>query len=224
LPISGTGVGRYYDPATGQFVSVDPAVDRTDAPYKYVSGDPANGTDPLGLGCLFGICTHSFDPMASLDAIVNIGRGATFGLTDQIANLIVPGASCTVAQDSLDQFIGSAATTLLGGEALDALLGSGRFGDLGARLRAVDWADETGSLGSTGRTAAQDLKEQLAMEEAASDPGAGTRVPIKMTDPRWPASDGWVKMRQNVNGVEIHYVLNTVTRAVDDFKFAGGVK
>ena len=31
-----------------------------------------------------------------------------------------------------------------------------------------------------------------------------------------------VKMAQNVNGIEIHYVRNTITGAVDDFKFAGG--
>jgi hypothetical protein len=43
---------------------------------------------------------------------------------------------------------------------------------------------------------------------------------IKMNDPRWPASQGWVKMRQDINGVEIHYVRNTITGAVDDFKFA----
>jgi len=40
-----------------------------------------------------------------------------------------------------------------------------------------------------------------------------------MNDPRWPASDGWVKMEQTVNGVEIHYVRNVQTGAVDDFKF-----
>jgi hypothetical protein len=140
-------VRRYYDPATGQFITVDPAVDQTEAPYAYVSGDPIDGADPLGLGCVFGICTHSFDPMASLDAIVNIGRGATFGLTDDIANWIVPGASCTVAQNSIDQFIGGAATTLLGGEALDALIGSGRVAEFLGRLRSIDLADEAGSIG-----------------------------------------------------------------------------
>lgn len=39
-----------------------------------------------------------------------------------------------------------------------------------------------------------------------------------MTHPRWPASEGWVKMQQIVNGVNIHYVRNTVKGAVDDFK------
>ncbi|HEY1801408.1 MAG TPA: hypothetical protein VGG46_10785 [Terriglobales bacterium] len=63
------------------------------------------------------------------------------------------------------------------------------------------------------------LNEQLAMKQAMSNPDAGQVIPLKMADPRWPASDGWVKMSQNINGVEIHYVRNTVTGAVDDFKF-----
>jgi len=29
-------------------------------------------------------------------------------------------------------------------------------------------------------------------------------------------------MAQNINGVEIHYVRNTLTGAVEDFKFVGG--
>ncbi len=40
-----------------------------------------------------------------------------------------------------------------------------------------------------------------------------------MSDPRWPASAGWVKMYQNINDVEIHYVFNLNTGMADDFKF-----
>ncbi len=42
-------VNRYYDPNTGQFTSVDPAVDQTNAVYDYAGDDPTNDTDPLGL-------------------------------------------------------------------------------------------------------------------------------------------------------------------------------
>ena len=35
----------------------------------------------------------------------------------------------------------------------------------------------------------------------------------------WLADDGWVKMSQNVNGVEIHYIKNTITNEFVDFKF-----
>ena len=39
---------RYYDPATEQFLSVDPLVDMTGAPYAYTSGDPVNESDQTG--------------------------------------------------------------------------------------------------------------------------------------------------------------------------------
>ena len=42
-------IGRYYDPATGQFLSVDPLVGETGQPYAYTGDDPVNGTDPWGL-------------------------------------------------------------------------------------------------------------------------------------------------------------------------------
>ena len=42
-------VERYYDPTTGQFLTVDPAVSLTQAPYSYANDDPVNESDPLGL-------------------------------------------------------------------------------------------------------------------------------------------------------------------------------
>ncbi len=40
---------RYYDPATGQFLSRDPMEALTRSAYGYVDGNPLNGTDPTGL-------------------------------------------------------------------------------------------------------------------------------------------------------------------------------
>jgi RHS repeat-associated protein len=40
---------RYYDPATGQFTSIDPVVQTTRQPYAYVAGNPLNAIDPRGL-------------------------------------------------------------------------------------------------------------------------------------------------------------------------------
>jgi RHS repeat-associated protein len=40
---------RYYDPATGQFLTRDPEEPVTGTPYAYVGGDPLNRTDPFGL-------------------------------------------------------------------------------------------------------------------------------------------------------------------------------
>jgi RHS repeat-associated protein len=42
-------IDRYYDPTTGQFLSVDPAVDETGQPYAYTGDDPVDSTDPMGL-------------------------------------------------------------------------------------------------------------------------------------------------------------------------------
>jgi RHS repeat-associated protein len=51
-------VHRYYDPTSGQFVSVDPAFLVSDrAPYTYVSDEPTAETDPLGS---WGTVTESF--------------------------------------------------------------------------------------------------------------------------------------------------------------------
>jgi RHS repeat-associated protein len=40
---------RYYDPTSGQFVSVDPALAIGVLPYGFVGGNPLNQTDPTGL-------------------------------------------------------------------------------------------------------------------------------------------------------------------------------
>ena len=45
----GTVLARYYDPATAQFLTVDPRVATTLSPYGYVAGNPLNASDPLGL-------------------------------------------------------------------------------------------------------------------------------------------------------------------------------
>ena len=41
-------IGRYYDPSSGQFLSVDPDLSQTGQPYAYTGDDPLNATDPSG--------------------------------------------------------------------------------------------------------------------------------------------------------------------------------
>jgi RHS repeat-associated protein len=49
---------RYYQPSSGQFINLDPAVSQTKTPYLYANGDPVNATDPSGLfqSCLIASC------------------------------------------------------------------------------------------------------------------------------------------------------------------------
>jgi RHS repeat-associated protein len=51
-------VNRYYDPATAQFVTVDPLVDETGQAFSYAGDDPVNASDPSGLIC-WGLCTFT---------------------------------------------------------------------------------------------------------------------------------------------------------------------
>jgi RHS repeat-associated protein len=41
---------RYYDPGTGQFLTLDPLVRQTNEPFGYSRGNPQDGSDPSGLG------------------------------------------------------------------------------------------------------------------------------------------------------------------------------
>lgn len=42
-------INRYYDPTTGQFLSMDPLVEQTSQPYEYARDNPINFDDPSGL-------------------------------------------------------------------------------------------------------------------------------------------------------------------------------
>ena len=44
-------IARYYDPATGQFTTVDPDITQTNAPYQYANGNPVTAIDPTGARC-----------------------------------------------------------------------------------------------------------------------------------------------------------------------------
>lgn len=57
------------------------------------------------------------------------------------------------------------------------------------------------------------------MPGVRSAPGGSAIPKLFLTDTRWPATEGWVKIQQVVNGANVHYVRNPTTGAVDDFEF-----
>ena len=77
------------------------------------------------------------------------------------------------------------------------------------------------SQGSTGRTTANNLKEQLSMKQVVSNPLSGAKrlTNMTMSDKRWLASAGWAKYENIVNGVKIHFNYNSLIGIFDDFKF-----
>jgi hypothetical protein len=78
-------------------------------------------------------------------------------------------------------------------------------------------------LGSTGRNVPNNLKEQAAMLVTRADPANGKTIISELGDSRWPSASGWVKKsalyRNESGNIDIHYVFNTITDQVDDFKF-----
>jgi RHS repeat-associated protein len=72
---------RTYDPATGQFLSVDPLKALTGAPYSYAGDNPVNYSDPSGL--IFGISgTPSWEEVG--EEIAGWGDTITFGATEWV--------------------------------------------------------------------------------------------------------------------------------------------
>ena len=78
-------INRYYDPATGQFVSVDPLVGVTGAAYGYAGGNPVSNVDPHGLcdAPLAGLSGNSLTGTWDLIAYAGVDCGETFsGIPD----------------------------------------------------------------------------------------------------------------------------------------------
>ena len=84
-------------------------------------------------------------------------------------------------------------------------------------------------LGSTanlekGTTHPRNLAEQMAIDEAVENPTTNSKIlPLQLTDKRWEAKDGWVKMQKIVRPkhgepITVHYLRNVDTGATDDFK------
>jgi RHS repeat-associated protein len=194
---------RFYDPATAQFLGPDPLRALTQLPYGYAHGNPVNGVDPSGL--------------IGLDDVGNFFKGTAESLNpikyyEEEIECIEEGCSYWESVFKGSQGAVTAACDLTGVGAL----GKGLLGRGGSAIAK----EAAGAIaGSTGRTEAASLAEQLAMQAAKSNPAAGRVLEVTMSDARWPASAGWVKMAQNVNGVEIHYVYNARTGLATDFKF-----
>jgi hypothetical protein len=79
--------------------------------------------------------------------------------------------------------------------------------------------EATLGLGVTGTKAATTVAERLALEAAEANPAAGKVLQTTLNDPKWPASQGWVKMEsRSPGGVVVHWVRSTFSGEAKDFK------
>jgi hypothetical protein len=70
-------VNRYYDPATDQFLSIDPDVATTDQPYVFTNDDPLNETDALGTTGTFIIPKQQ---------LTNVSKSKTLSMIEMALN------------------------------------------------------------------------------------------------------------------------------------------
>jgi RHS repeat-associated protein len=68
-------INRYYDPETGQFISMDPDLPQTLEPYEYALGDPVNhkdlsGLDPSGLIGVFACNSEADEYWADQNSVI----------------------------------------------------------------------------------------------------------------------------------------------------------
>lgn len=239
---------RYYDPAICRFINADGQLSITDFIdsnlFAYCGNDPVNRTDPTGeawwhwalgalvvAGCAVATVVTCGGFAAAATAVGMVGCGAAAATT---ASTIAAGT-----------FIGSA--TAYGMSAFAAAANSnsvkefnsrGNWGTVAATAGGAVFGGASGyvisatnsrvntyvSRGSTGRTEPANLREKLAMAQVKSNPLAGKPITrITLNDPRWPASEGWIKMQQIVStsygNINIHYVYNQTLKIFDDFKF-----
>jgi len=162
-------VARYYDPSTGQFLSLDPDVSQTLAPFTYADDDPINEIDPSGLGgllgsfSLFGYCVRyvtcsGSTPKAHIDQdIANVAAGVlngiTFGNGETIARWL--GIECNANWNSVETTVGT-----IVGMGLDLGLGGEEDGAallerLSASGAELDPVDAGGQLTRAGRALAK---------------------------------------------------------------------
>ena len=241
---------RYYDPEIGRFINADNQLSAGDMTginlFTYCGNNPVNRIDPTGeswlhwgLGAVIvGACAVAtvitcggFAAAAAAICMVSSGvaattTAATIATVAFIGSATAYGtaalfAACNSnsAQDFADHGNwGTVATTAFGG-----LMG-GYDGYTMSKAQTPTSTPTNTSRGSTGRTEPANLREKLAMEQVKSNPLAGTPLTQNtMNDPRWPSSEGWVKMQQIVptsqGNINIHYVYNQTLKIFDDFKF-----
>lgn len=113
---------RYYDPATAQFLTRDPAVQTTQAPYNYTGNNPFNRADPTGM--FFG-----------LDTLVGAAVGAVIGGTASIVEQATSGNGINWSKVGIATAAGAAggaAVTLCGscGFVVDNAIAGGITGGL----------------------------------------------------------------------------------------------
>lgn len=177
---------RDYDPATGQFLSVDPALSHTHQPYSYTRNQPVNAVDLTGLcpvngGANVADCTaadfganpfflspgalaigdtlNSPVGRAASSVLEGVGDAASFGLTVQLRQAL--GADCYVERNAF--YYGGFAVGVAASTAAYGLGISAAAARIGNTTKLLNYATETASDATKAASeAVQALKGPIA--------------------------------------------------------------
>ncbi len=230
---------RYYDPTICRFISADSmdvlTVETTAVNCKnlfsYCENNPVIARDSTG-----AFWDTLFDVVSLAVSVVDVFRNpvnmqSLLGLAGDVIDLcpFVSGVGEAIKGSRFLKRFGKAKdATKAADNALDASKATTKLDnvvEVGTPTKGVGNPVKVEGKGNTGRILPNTLNEQMAMNQVLSNPLEGaTKVPIEMTDSRWLATDGWVKMQsvvQHEDGTKttIHFVYNEITGAFDDFKF-----
>ncbi len=191
---------RVYDPATAQFLTVDPIAPITKAPYTYSGDNPVNYADPSGL--IFGIpgtpswsevgtrLVGFFDGFtkpvlggtAALRSSLGLNGGlescsAEYGLADNIGNLDVSFEAGAVAGGAADLGIGALGGLRIGAIKLGPIIAPLASGAAGGVAQTI-LAGREPSLTTVGQGAAGGVIGELAtgLVPGTSAPGVAGAV------------------------------------------------
>jgi RHS repeat-associated protein len=114
-------IGRYYDPATGQFLNVDPLIGLTGQPYAYSGDDPVNWADPDGAAAsLLPVSTGSITAAECSVVTAQVDRG-NYSEANVTASgvLAETGINCPIGSPSgtISLCVGGTVAVLIGGTA-----------------------------------------------------------------------------------------------------------
>lgn len=160
---------RYYDPATGQFLSRDPLTGITGQPYAYAGNEPTDLVDPAGL----------FPSLQSIsDFVAAAGDTLTFGGTKAIRGLIGSDGTnyCSAAY-------GNGSTAGVVESVLIPIGGELRAGAMIERA-AAPLAASAGEEATAASPVLRRIASALADERGEFDPFAGLRKQRPATSAR----------------------------------------
>ena len=221
---------RYYDPVMGRFLNADGLVNNGHEftgynMFAYCLNNPVNMADEGGY-CPYwnGFSDFFVDQWESIKTAFCHPVGSYIGYVSDPWNWFP--AARLMRDQALE--VSGIWQSAISGDVNGLAHAFGQRAGMATEVlviagvsKGVKSASNSQSRGSTAKKQPSNLREQLALEQVKSNP-QGKKLPVKMNDPRWPASKGWVKMQQIVptsqGNINIHYVFNQILKIFDDFK------